>query len=182
MKEALRKEYIILRKRVTNKEEKSQKIAELLAKRDFFKDSLVIAIYSSLPDEVDTKEIFELAKNMNKTIVYPKVKDNTHIDFFKVNDLQELKKGSFNIMEPQDDIKNLVDSKDVDLMIIPGICFDLEKNRLGYGKGYYDRYLENNYITKIGICFSDQVLKEDIIPTDEFDIKMDYIVTENEII
>ena len=66
----------------------------------------------------------------------------------------------------------------IDLIIVPGVIFDREKNRLGYGKGYYDRYLSNKDIYKIGICFSDQVI--DLLPSESHDIKMNIIITEKE--
>ena len=64
----------------------------------------------------------------------------------------------------------------IDLIIVPGICFDKANNRLGFGKGYYDKYLANKNIKKFGICFKEQLL--DDIPTDNNDIKMDLIITD----
>ena len=61
-------------------------------------------------------------------------------------------------------------------MIIPGICFDKSKNRIGYGKGYYDKYLSNTNIKKIGLCYEEQITKE--IKSDKTDIRLDYLITE----
>lgn len=58
------------------------------------------------------------------------------------------------------------------------MCFDNEKNRLGFGKGYYDRYLENTKINKIGICFNEQILEKELLPIEHYDIKMNYVITE----
>ena len=69
---------------------------------------------------------------------------------------------------------------DIDLMIIPGVCFDREKNRLGFGKGYYDRYLNNN-VKKMAICFEKQVLDKELLPVDRYDKKMDIIITDKNI-
>ena len=83
-----------------------------------------------------------------------------------------MKKGKLNIMEPDGEIFS--DYSKIDLAIIPGVAFDHLKNRLGRGKGYYDNFLKNKFIFKIGVCFEFQLL--DKIPTTNDDIKMDLII------
>lgn len=89
-----------------------------------------------------------------------------------------LKQSSYGIMEPLGD--NFTDYKKVDLIIVPGVAFDRKMGRLGRGRGYYDRFLSLVSAPKMGICFEFQLL--DTIPVDTNDIKMDYIVSENEFI
>ena len=71
-------------------------------------------------------------------------------------------------------------SGDIDLIIVPGVSFDEELNRLGFGKGYYDKYLASKNIFKIGICFDNQVIK--LLPVNDYDIKMDLVVTDKRLI
>ena len=77
-------------------------------------------------------------------------------------------------MEPMYNKDNIYKGK-IDLIIVPGVGFDQNNNRLGYGKGFYDHFLKNKNIFKIGICFKEQLLDE--IPVNEYDIKMDLIIT-----
>ena len=105
------------------------------------------------------------------------------LKFYRISKMEDLiSGGAFGIKEPKENIENLIDKSNIDLMIVPGICFDKEKNRIGFGKGYYDRYLANeNNIIKIGICFDEQV-REEYILVDDFDIKMNMVITDKKII
>ena len=92
-------------------------------------------------------------------------------------DKELLKKGSYDILEPQGE--DLRDLSVIDLVIVPGVSFDKKGNRLGRGKGYYDRLLKNIKAVKIGICYNFQ--RADKIPADEHDVPLDGIICENEI-
>ena len=81
----------------------------------------------------------------------------------------------FNILEPNN--YNLVLKEDIELMIVPGICFDQKGGRIGYGKGFYDNYLNDISPYKIGICFKEQLLINELIKLSENDIKMNEIIT-----
>jgi len=96
------------------------------------------------------------------------------INFYKINSFDNLVIGSFGVLEP---ITNIIYKDDNNsCCIIPGLLFDKNNNRLGYGKGYYDKFLENRNIYKIGICFSTFLV--DNLITDKYDIKMDEVITE----
>lgn len=133
-----------------------------------------IGIYVSLPKEVDTYMLIDKLLKNNKTIVCPKVVGNDII-FYRLYSLDELQDSDvFSLKEPS---SNIAFSKDdIEIMIIPGLGFDLEKNRIGYGKGYYDKYLSNFKGVKIGVCFDSCLLEE--VPIELGDIKMDIVVTE----
>ena len=137
---------------------------------DVFQKAKIIFIYWSLPDEVNTHEsIVKWAKE--KTILLPCiVDDNLALKEFK--GIEQMKKGKLNIMEPDGEIFS--DYSKIDLAIIPGVAFDHLKNRLGRGKGYYDNFLRNKFVFKIGVCFGFQLL--DKIPVTNDDIKMDLII------
>ena len=101
------------------------------------------------------------------------------MEFYRVLKGESLKKGYMGIEEPCPVKENLIDT-DNGIIIVPGVAFDINGNRTGYGKGYYDRYLKkHSHLIKIGAAFSLQVV--DSIDADEFDIPLDYIVTENNI-
>ena len=177
-KSKLRNKYIFIRNNIENKFIKSKIIFNKLIEDELFKKSKIIALYKSLKSEVNTNEIIEYALNDGKIVVLPKVVDN-NLEFYQIKSIDEkLEKSQFGVEEPIPNKVNYVSKFQIDLAIVPGICFDMEKNRIGFGKGYYDRILTDSY--KIGICFSDQLCES--IETENHDIKMDMIITENEII
>lgn len=177
-KEELRTEYKNIRNNINDKKNKSQKIIKKLIKTKEYQESNTIALYSSIASEVETKELIKVSLK-DKLVVLPKIKENNTMEFFKINNLEDLIIGKFNIKEPRVENKKPIKKEEIDLMIIPGICFDKSKNRIGYGKGYYDKYLANSKIKKIGICYEEQITEK--IESNNKDIKMDYLITENKI-
>lgn len=129
-----------------------------------------IGIYVSLPEEVDTLEIIE-ALLPTKNISVGKIV-NGRLSFFKIKSLTELKVGHFKVLEPITDDYSEKDS--LEIMVIPLLGFDSSFNRLGYGKGYYDRYLYDFYGLKVGLAYNTQkVIK---IPTETTDVALDFVV------
>lgn len=178
-KQELRKQYLELRKTILDKDSKSKKIIDKVISFESFKLAKVIAIYNSLEDEVNAQYLIKYSIENNKIVVLPRVINKNEMRFYKISSLNELEGGAFGIKEPIDDENNLVQANEIDLMIVPGICFDRNKNRVGFGSGYYDRYLSSEKsILKIGICFDEQLLKEDYIEAEGNDIKMDVVVTD----
>ena len=171
-KSDLRKQMLIKRRNIFNKKELSTIIVNKIINLDIYKESSVVALYYSLKDEVDTRD---LIKSQDKTLLLPKI-INDKIEFIKIDNDTKYKKSSFGVMEPVRTIYN----GPIDIIIVPGVAFDRKLNRLGFGKGYYDKYLSCKDIYKIGICFNEQLI--DTLPTDGFDIKMDLIITEKEFI
>ena len=175
-KELLRRKYINLRKLIEDKEIKSKIIIDKLNQLDEFKKARVIALYNSLKDEVHTDLLIKDSLK-EKIVLLPKVeKDN--IAFYQITKNEDLIKSSFNILEPIGDINKLYKKEYIDLFIVPGICFDKNKNRLGFGKGYYDRYLCDKDNT-IGICYDEQIVN--LLPTNKYDVKMKKIITDKRV-
>ena len=168
-KDELRKLMIRKRKDILNKEEISTVIMDKLLNLDIYKKSRVIAIYNSLKDEVDTTYLIKEALS-NKIVLLPSIIDKK-MAFIAINNNTKYIKSNLGVLEPIGDIY----SDKIDLIIVPGIAFDNKLNRLGFGMGYYDKYLSNHDIYKIGICFDEQIV--DIVPVNELDIKMDMIIT-----
>lgn len=153
------------------KKELSIPIWERIEKEDWFKNAKTILLYWSMDDEVYSHD-FILKWYKEKTILLPCVEcENLILRIFE--GIESMKEGvMFSILEPVGE--DFLDIDNIDLMIIPGVAFDKENNRLGRGKGFYDRLLSISNSIKVGVCFEFQFF--DKIPTEEFDIKMNYVV------
>lgn len=176
MKSEFRRFFLNLRREMEEDciKENSEKIIENLLASDFYKNSQNIFVYVSKNKEVETKDFIKKAIADGKKIYVPKIKDHKMFAA-KLDDLSELKAGAFDIPTS----KSLEFIKDPDLSICPGLSFDDDKNRLGYGGGFYDRFLGENKTTKIGLMISD--FRSIKIPANPWDIKMDFIITEDKI-
>ena len=137
-----------------------------------FQSASTILLYSSFGNEVNTVEIATKALDLGKTIAYPVTNSTTNtMAFHKVNHLDELALisiGSFSLLEPRLDPSTKVAPDSHTLMIVPGLAFDQEGYRTGYGGGFYDKYIAKYpALTTIGVCYDFQVV--DRIPIDEYD-------------
>ncbi|MDD3049135.1 MAG: 5-formyltetrahydrofolate cyclo-ligase [Bacilli bacterium] len=150
---------------------KSNEIVEQLI--PLLADKKTIAIYIPIENEVDVTSLMFLYQALG----VPKIRNQEDLDFFLIHDVQELEKGTFNILEPTSSVWMAPD--DFDAIIVPLVAFDENKNRIGQGKGYYDRYLKQTQALKIGVAFD--VQKVNAFPVDEYDVPLDYIVTETKI-
>ena len=178
-KKDLREKSILIRKNIKNKKEKSQIITDKIKNIEEYKNAKIIALYKSLNSEVDTEILIKYSINHGKIVVLPKV-ENDELKFYKIeNDYEKLNRSDFGIEEPYGEEDKYIEKEKIDLVIIPGVAFDLDKNRLGFGKGYYDRFLSNTNLKTIGIFFEEQ--KHEKIPTEKYDIKMRKIVTDKNI-
>lgn len=167
-KKEYRIQLIKLRKQETEKEAKSEKIAkEVLSFCDSYS---VIAVYLSLDDEVQTDELIRELLAKNKVVLFPKVFGDD-LKFFRSD---KFEKSKFGVREPVDGEEYSKDK--IDVMVVPGLGFDIKRNRLGFGKGYYDRYLSDFRGKKVGVCFSSQVVMN--LPTTCEDIQMDILITD----
>ena len=176
-KSKLRKKYLKIRKENYFKIDKNFFSPLLkLIKKNIKKKSIIIALYYPSNFELNVLKVLELKYFLHQTILLPVVEKNNLINFYqwKRNDVLTVNK--FGILEP---IK--AEMKIPDIIIVPLLAFDKDKHRLGYGKGYYDRYL-NKYIKQykdtmtVGVAFSFQ--KHNKLPINKNDVKMDFILTE----
>ena len=169
-KKELREKYIQIRKNIKNKEELSNQIANKVLESLEYANAKTICLYKSFGSEVDTSEIIKQALKDGKTVGLPVVSE-TSMDFYKIDIIEA-------DQDPSLDMDECIEPKTIDLIIVPGICFDLENNRIGFGKGYYDKYLSNKELTatKIGICFEEQILKHGLIDIEPHDVKMDKVL------
>jgi 5-formyltetrahydrofolate cyclo-ligase len=140
-----------------------------------------VALYSPLKNEVDTSLILADALKAGKMVLYPAVCGD-RMAFHRIDRLDELREGAFGILEPcSGGVAYQADG--VDLIVVPGVAFDLSGYRIGYGKGYYDRFLhiDNCRADLVGLCHDFQMMEE-LIPTDIHDIPMGIIVSDKRII
>lgn len=175
----LRKEYILKRKNIENKKEKSDQITKKIIENDFYKNAKIVALYKNLTDEVDTNELIKYSINIGKTVCLPRIVEN-EIRFYKINGCDEiLEKSKFGVKEPIAIEDNYIKKSMIELIIVPGVCFDQNKNRMGFGKGFYDRFLESTSLKSIGICFEEQIVEK--LPVTTNDVKMDLVITNKKI-
>lgn len=146
-------------------------ICNKITQNEHFISSKYIFLYNSLPYEVITDSLLQF-RDQGKIIVLPVVVGEEMV--LKEYIPSKLKKGYMNILEPVQD--EIIDPKLIQLAIIPGIAFDSNCNRLGRGKGYYDRLLSKINCYKIGICFDFQIVEN--IPIESNDVKMDMVITD----
>jgi len=152
----------------------SKKIAEKLKKIDVFKNADSIACYYSIGSEVSTQEIIQELLSNGKQVSLPRVVDD-ELYFHQITDIKNLEIGSFGIMEPKE---NTPVTKKIDVILVPTVAVSRDGTRLGYGHGYYDRFLANTKANTISLTYSKQILKS--IPSSNEDVKMQWVVTEDE--
>lgn len=171
-KEFLRKKYKEKRDNIKNKVTKDNLIYQKVINNKDILSSKTLLIYISINSEVDTIKIINYFLN-TKNIAVPKIIDN-NMYFCYVTNLNELTSGKYNIPEPTNE--NLVTDFDNAICIVPGICYDKENYRVGYGKGYYDRFLSKNKIKTIGLCYKECMIEK--IDNDKYDYKIDEVITD----
>ena len=142
MKAELRKQVLQEMKAIPREQKQAmdQALTDQFLKHPFYQEAKVIATYLSFPHEFQTQELIEQALKDGKKVLIPKTYPKGRMDFV-VYDLQQLVKTSFGLLEPQGDLE-IVDASQIDLIHVPGLAFTTEGYRIGYGGGYYDRYLE----------------------------------------
>ena len=155
--------------------EKSQEISKLL--KNFFKTKgFPVAGFSSLPSEPDLQSLYQDLIKEDKSLAFPRVQGEAEMDFYSVQNLEDdMCENTFHIREPVLSQKQL-SQKELKLILVPGVAFSENGDRLGRGKAYYDRYLAQSDAFKLGVAFEMQVLKD--LPVEPTDIPMDALVTE----
>lgn len=179
MKHVIRKKILKLRKdhAIFDKYKKDKAILNRLAKFKIFRDSKEFFTYLSHKGEVSTDLLIDKFFGKKKIIV-PKVR-NSKICLFELKDKYQFEKGRFGIREPKVCLpkKNW---KEIDIAIIPGIAFDKSGHRIGFGRGYFDKFLKKLHCTTIGLAYELQII--DKVPAQPYDVPVEYIITERRLI
>ena len=172
----LRKELVEIRKNIKDKNKKSLKICTKLLQREDVKTANNIALYYPMEDEVNIVPLINELIKSGLNIYLPKI-DNKSLKFYLFTSYDELRDNRIGIKEPMPN-PNHEYKGNFDLMIIPGIAFDKDNYRLGYGGGYYDRYLEKHHPgLTIGLTFKELKLKESFEFIESYDQKVDLVIT-----
>ena len=188
-KELLRKKALEARNFIEYEDiaRKSSAIIKTLISLKEFIESRFIMCYVDFRKEVVTRGLIKECISKGKRIAVPLIEPGTgarkSIAACEIIDIEaELAKGCYGILEPVKDSARRVPPEDLDMVIVPGVAFDLKKNRIGYGGGYYDRFLRKTRFNcvKVGLAFEAQIVAE--IPACENDVPMDIIITEERII
>lgn len=182
----------ILRKNMKNSRNnlETSKISEFsdaiinnIYEMDEYKNAKNIFCFVSFSSEVITHEFIKTSLKDGKNVFIPYIDEDKNImKATKLKDFDDLKIGFYGILSLEDEKLEFVDPKIIDLIIVPGLIFDYNFYRIGYGGGYYDKFLSNNSINpvKIGVCFDMQLI-DDTKP-EVHDVPVDYIVTEKRVL
>lgn len=180
IKSELRAEFKKKRKNIADKVLVDKKIQKNFLESSIYKNSKSILCYCALDDEISTDDIILQALNDQKIVAAAKCIDmNGNMDFYVINSLSDLSSGAYNIREPEDNCDLVTDFENC-VILVPALCFDYNGYRLGYGKGYYDRYLQKHSLISVGLCYNNSIADE--LPVNNYDKSVDYIITQNKII
>ena len=179
MKEKFRKTAAALRIIIPKKDRErwNHIIQKQLLSREEWTNARTICLYMSLPEEVSTHVLFVTALSQKKVVVLPRV-ERSGLQLHIVTSVRDLVRGAHGVLEPKKSCKRLA-PKSVDLFIIPGVAFDKQGYRLGWGKGYYDRLLKGLTAFKIGLSFDIQVVAE--APHTSYDVPMTSVISERNV-
>lgn len=182
IKAGLRADIKARRNEITAEERErlDSKITERIRHLWLYRDNKVLFTYVSIPGETGTKQLIEGAVADGKTVVVPRcVKGTRNMDFCVINSYDDLEPGAFGVPEPKVECEIFRDYSD-GLCIVPAMAFDPDGFRLGYGKGYYDRFLAEFCGKTAGICYNEFVIPK--LPRGKYDKAVDLIVTEKRVI
>ena len=177
----------VLRKKMLNNrnsssieaiERMSENIQSRIINIEEFMNARTVGAYHPVGSEVSTLRILSTVLSLRKHLALPRVEDADSIIFAEVNDLdKDLETGKYKIKEPKNRCLKI---NEMDLVLVAGIAWDEHGHRLGYGKGYYDRYLASITAATVGLAYDFQVLEN--IPHESNDFRVDLIVTEKRVI
>lgn len=180
IKTELRQKYRSLRQSMPQeiKNQKDEAIAKQVRRLWQYQRNNVLLIYVSTPIEVDTFRIIRQALEDGKRVAVPRcVPDTRNMEFYYIDSTDELSPGMFGVLEPAVNSERLYKESDGGLCIVPAFSYDWRGYRLGYGKGYYDRFLSRFEGNMVGVCYSECVQRS--LPHGRFDRPVELLVTES---
>jgi 5-formyltetrahydrofolate cyclo-ligase len=177
LKDELRRKITSKRRSLSKEEhaELTERILRRILNLPEVSDAINILLYHSIKGEPSVERLQDILPD--RSFIFPRVRGE-ELELIKVDSQKVMAKGAFGIREPKEGLR--VDPEDVELALVPGIAFDREGYRLGWGRGYYDRLLKRVGGFKVGVAYSFQVLER--LPRDPWDVPVDAVVTEKEVI
>lgn len=178
----IRNEYLKLRNELRNElvSEKSSIVLNKIVKSSLYHNCNEIFTYVSKGKEVDTINLIVRALKDNKKVAVPKIFKGNTMKYYYINNIdKDLKRGKFNVLEPVENINEATPCF-CDLFIVPAIVVSKNKNRIGYGGGYFDKYFNDNKVIskKICIAYDFQIIND--LEGECHDVKLDYVVSDKE--
>ena len=180
-KNAIREEYKVRRREMDKdlRRERDTKICEHAIGLVSFRYAEYVLLYAALEDEIDIYEVARVALERGKKIAFPRCRKEDHtMKYHIVESLDQLKPDSYGILEPSEDLP-VYDPENAPgsaICFVPGLVYDKEGYRVGYGKGFYDRFLTNFKGSSVGVVYSDFILP--VVPRGRFDVSVDILLTE----
>lgn len=153
-----------------------KKIIEKLLKSGEYKNSKIIFSYVGKDPEINTIEFIKRALLDGKIISVPYCEDNETMNAYRIEKIEDLVEGKFNILEPIEHNENYIEPENIDLIVVPCSTADLMGNRIGFGRGYYDRFFQRTNAKKILLIRSKQIWEN--IPMEKHDVKIESVITE----
>lgn len=185
-KKVLRKAALELRCGMPSVEvhEKSSRIIDRLEGLKEFRASNSIMCYADFKNEVETRDFIKKCLESGKQVAVPSIitaaNGQKSMIASEITDIDsDLEKGTYGFLEPRNDSIRMMEPLKIDLVVVPGVLFDIRRHRLGYGGGYYDRYLKmlRSDCFKVGIAFENQISDE--VPLELHDVPLNMIITED---
>ncbi len=183
-KARLRPRYRALRRSLSaaEKQERDNRVAAAVRECREYLQADILLCYVSLPIEVDTRAIMQNAWEDGKVVAVPRcVPETGEMDFYPIRSLDSLRPGAFGVPEPDTGESERLLSFSGALCVVPGLCFDRQGYRLGFGKGFYDRFLtrfdRTSGKTSIGLCYEDCIVRQ--LPRERHDRRVNAVVTES---
>lgn len=182
MKKDIRKKVLEQRNNMLPEEveEKSKRIQDIFFDTLYYQSSRTIMTYVDFQNEVETKSIISRALDEGKVIAVPLCGPNVSLIPVKIESMDDLEPGTKGILEPKR--IDTIDAKKLDLVLMPGVAFDRNCNRVGYGLAYYDRFLTQLSPATMIVALAYDFQVVDLLPSEEHDQKVNLIITEKEII
>lgn len=179
-KRELRKKFLEKRSSLDLKQLKklNSNIFKRFIQSESYKKAKNIMIYISFDTEIDTHTIINHMLSDNKRVIVPITDSkNKRLIPSELHSMDELELGFYNILTPKEKFIRIFDKNDIDLVVVPGIVFDMEGYRVGYGGGYYDRFLKDlRESNTLSLCYDFQLIET--LPRDDYDIAVNHVLTE----
>ena len=172
MKQDLRKKYLDIRRNIIGRDNKNDIIYNKIIDNKYVSECNIILIYVSYNYEVDTIKLINYFLK-NKKVAVPRV-DNGIMNFYYISSLNELRKNYYGILEPINN--DMVNDYSNCVSITPGVCFSKLGYRIGYGKGFYDKFYSIHDVYKIGVCYKECLV--DNIGVDKYDVAVNEVITD----
>lgn len=183
-KAAIRKEMLALRKSMAQavRSRVKEQINRLILDSKQYKQADILLCYAAHGSEIGVDSLIADALECGKTVCFPRCSDeNGNMRFYRVTSLSQLKEGMYGITEPDEVCAEQTEFTKRSLCLVPGVSFDVNGYRIGYGKGYYDRFLGTFSGVTVGICPDILFYKQQTWEYDRYDVAVHFVVTEQEV-